>query len=285
MIRHLLYLVFLLSIISTSCQRETAPPPTVDKPLFDSIPVVVPVQPIINEASGIADSKANTGYLWVEEDSGNPTQLFLLKYNGTWQKKVFISGVTNRDWEDMTISGNNIYIGEIGDNNAAYTDYAFYTFPEPAMTVDTVRNVETIRFRYPDGAHDAEAFVVEPSTGAIYIITKRDAPSRIYKLTPPFSAFNVAEAVGQLPYNGVTSAALSPDAKELVVKTYTALYYYKVNAGEKIEAALQKTYSSLPYIIEPQGEAVCFRNDNSGYFTLSELGLSAKQQLYFYKRN
>lgn len=272
------------------CQREvpgsTADETPVVQSGFDSIPAAVPVQPMIAEASGIADGKAAAGYLWVEEDSGNPAQLYLLKHDGTVQKKVYLSGITNRDWEDMVVSGSDIYIGEIGDNNAAYPDYAFYKFPEPALSVDTVRSIETIRFKYPDGAHDAEAFFVEPSTKNIYIITKRDSASRIYKLTSPLStsAINTAALVGQLPYNGVVSAALSADEKEIIVKTYLALYHYTVTAGEKKEQALQKNYTPLPYTVEPQGEAVCFSAANDGYYTLSEKGFASTVQLYFYKR-
>lgn len=270
-----------------ACQREVRGEPTqATKPMFDSVPSAVPVQPLIGEASGIADSKANPGYLWVQEDSGNPTQLYLLGHNGTVQKSVFVNGVTNRDWEDLCLAGNDLYIGEIGDNNAVYPEYAFYKFAEPTLAVDTARNVETIRFRYPDGSHDAEAFFVDPSTKVIYIITKRDAASVIFKLTPPFSAsVNVAEAVGQLPYNGVVSAALSPNGREIIVKTYPRLLYYKVAAGEKPEAALQTSATVLPYVIEPQGEAVCFSAANNGYFTLSEKGFAGSVQLYFYKRN
>ena len=241
---------------------------------------------MIEEASGIADSKVNPGHLWVEEDSGNPNELHLLKHDGTTQKKIYLAGITNRDWEDMTLSGTDIYVGEIGDNNAVYPDYAFYKFPEPAMGVDTVRNIETIRFKYPDGSHDAEAFFVEPSTKNIYIITKRDSASRIYKLSAPLSisAMNTAELVGQLPYNGVVSAALSADEKEIIIKTYLALYYYAVTIGEKKEAALQRSYTKLPYVLEPQGEAVCFSAAGDGYYTLSEKGFASAQQLYFYKR-
>lgn len=255
--------------------------------MFDSIPSSVVLQPQILEASGIADSKLNPGFLWVQEDSGNPTQVYLLKHNGSVQKTVFIKGVTNRDWEDISLAGSDVYLGEIGDNNAAYAEYAFYKFPEPSAATDTVQTAETIRFRYPDGSHDAEAFFVEPSSKAIYVITKRDNPSRIYKLTPPFSAtaVNLAEAVGQLPYSGVVSAALSADEKEIIIKTYLALYYYTVATGEKKELALQKAGTTIPYVLEPQGEAVCFSATNNGYFTLSEKGFGNSVSLYFYKRN
>ena len=269
-----------------SCQRKPASSAK-NKPLFNNIPTVVNVIPLIAEASGIADSRKIAGSLWVQEDSGNPPLLTLLSYSGTVQKTVYIKGAVNRDWEDMARAGSNIYIGDIGDNNAIYNDYTFYKFPEPDLSIDTVSGFETIRFRYPDGAHDAEAFLVEPLTGDIYIITKRDVPSRIYRLSAPFtsSVIYMATAAGQLGYSGVVSAALSPDAKEIVVKTYLSLSYYKLEGAEKIETALQKNPVALPYLAEPQGEAITFRNDNSGYFTLSEKGFGADAKLYFYKRN
>ncbi len=275
---------FLVSI--TSCQKPITDPNST-KPLFDSIPSATLVTPIINEASGIADSKKNSGYLWVEEDSGNPPQLTLLKHNGMVQKTVYLKGASNRDWEDIILSGGNLYVGDIGDNNATYPDYTFYIFTEPDLSVDTITSFQKIQFRYPDGSHDAEAFLVEPSTGSIYIITKRDNPSRVYKLTAPFSTtgINTVTLAGSLNYNGVVSAALSPDAKELILKTYFSLNYYSLASGEKLEDALQKAFTTIPYKIEPQGEAVCFAVNNSGYFTLSERFMAPAVQLYFYKRN
>ena len=81
--------------ISPACNKEAVPD---DIPLlYDSVPIVKPVVPIINEASGIADSKKNPGKIWVEEDSGNPSQLHLLGRDGGVVKTIFISGSINRD--------------------------------------------------------------------------------------------------------------------------------------------------------------------------------------------
>ena len=284
--RYLLILLLFSTTFTLSCCQREGGNPTKTKPLFDSIPTVVIVQPTIVEASGIADSKRNAGYLWVQEDGGTRGEIILLEHNGLIEKKIVIDGASNRDWEDMSLSGNDIYIGDIGDNNSIQTEYRFYKFPEPLKGTDTVYNPDVIRFRYADGSHDAEAFLVEPSTQAIYIITKRDNPSRIYKLTPPFSSsINVADAVGQLTYGGVVSAAMAPDGKEIIIKTYFELGYYKVGNGEKIETALSRTPTIIPYRPEPQGEAVCFSAVNNGYYTLSEKAFAADVRLYFYKRN
>src|SRR5690606_18339368 len=115
----------------------------------------------IPEASGLADSKINSGYLWVLEDSGNPPVLYLLKHDGTLSDSVMIDGALNRDWEDMALAGgpaagkNYLYIGDIGDNNAQYPDCTIYRFVEPLMGVGKVAEFDTIRFKYEDSAHDA----------------------------------------------------------------------------------------------------------------------------------
>jgi hypothetical protein len=254
--------------------------------IFDSIPTAKPVTPIIEEGSGLADSKLNPGYLWVEQDSGNPPEVQLMKNDGTVVRKIYIKGAVNRDWEEMILSGTDIYIGDIGDNNKVYPGYSILKFTEPSLSADTVRNFETIRFQYPDGSHDAESFLVDPFTKDIYLITKTDNPSRIYRIAFPYSnsSMNMASLAGSLAYSGVTGGSISNNGSEIIVRTYTSLYYYARASGESISQCLQKGYTNLPYKVEPQGEAVAFARDSSGFFTLSERGLSASVNLYFYKR-
>lgn len=185
----------------------------------------------------------------------------------------------------MARAGSDLYIADIGDNSRIFPEYSIYKFAEPTLNTDTVYNVERLRFQYGDGAHDAEAFLVDPATKDIFILTKRDKPSAIYKIAFPYSTtqLNTAVRVGALQYSSAVSASLSPDAKEILVKTYTGIHYYSRN-GKLIEATLQTPPVPLPYTMEPQGEAVTFAADNSGFFTLSEKGRPGTVNLYFYKR-
>lgn len=285
-LQHCMCYFFCILFFSSCGQQEKADtPPVIDVKIFEETPIAVPLQPIITETSGIADSKTVANSLWAHEDSGKPPQLYLIGHDGKVTKKIYLKGVVNRDWEDMAAANNNLYLADIGDNTKAYSEYKIYVVPEPTPDVDTIKNVTEIKFCYPDGSHDAEAILVDPQTKDIYIITKQDNPAHIYKLTYPFSAaLNTATAAGNLTYSGVVSAALSPDEKEILVKTYTNVYHYKRKANESIEQALQQNFTTLPYSIEPQGEAITFSNANTGFFTLSEKGLSNKVDLYFYKR-
>jgi hypothetical protein len=220
----------------------------------------------------------------VQEDSGNPSQLYLLGHTGQVIRKVFLLGIKNRDWEDLALVNNDLFIGDIGDNRGVREHYSFYRLPEPAPGIDTVKNIQRIQFKYPDGSHDAEAFLIDPQTQAIFIITKRDSLSLIYQLSAPYSltGVNQVKRVGKLPYNGVVSATLSPDGRKIIVKTYTNLLSYTRTPGESLAATLNKKYKNLPYEVEPQGEAVTFARNNTGYFTLSERRFDLKVNLYFY---
>jgi hypothetical protein len=253
---------------------------------FQETPTSHPLTPIINETSGIADSQTFPGHLWAHEDSGTPSQLYLVNHKGEVKKKIYLKGAINRDWEDMALSGNQLFIADIGDNSNGHPSYAIYQFPEPIAATDTIKTFQTIRFRYPNGSHDAEAFLIDKQTNDILIITKQENPSRIYKIAYPYNytTIDTVRLVGNLTFTGVVSAALSPNGKEAILKTYTGLFYYQQTANEPLESWLQRKPVSLAYKIEPQGEAVTFANDNSGFFTLSEKGVSSAVNLYFYSR-
>ena len=282
--------IILLLFICIGCHKKSPADPAE----FAPVPVSERIDPgFIDEASGIADSKANPGYLWVEQDSGNPNDIILLSYAGQFIKKINIRSAVNRDWEDMAVSNgpiagtNYVYLADIGDNNKIYSEYTIYRFPEPLVNTDTISVYDKIRFQYPDGPHDAEAMLVDQSSKDIYIVTKQDAVSRIYKLIYPQNtgAINMAVYSGSLSFNGVVSAASSVEGDELLLKTYSSLYYWKKNSNENIEQALYKDPVMLAYQPEPQGEALCFANDNTGFYTLSERpSVVSSVNLNFYER-
>ena len=276
-------------IYMVSCHKS----PVIHESIFQNDPVVTALDPqTIEEASGIADSRINQGYLWVEEDSGNPSQLHLVSHQGKVKKTIFISNATNRDWEDMTIakgpdpSLDYLYVADIGDNGSTNDNNTIYRFPEPSLTVDTVWNTDRIRFTYPDGARDAEAFLVDDLSKEIYIISKRDTVSHIYRMKAPVTepGINKLEFVASLKFNGVVSAALSPDRHGVLIKTYSAIFYYDIKNDESLEQVFKREPAPVTYQVEPQGEAICFLNDNSGFFTLSEMSFASTVKLYLYKR-
>jgi hypothetical protein len=285
------FITISLIIIFVACTKKITS--STAQILFENTPVSNKVETgKVDEASGMADSKLNMGFLWVEEDSGNPPAISLLSPTGIYKKSIFIKGAKNRDWEDMMLGPgpqenvNYVYLADIGDNREVHTNYFIYRFPEPSMATDSVFAWGKITFKYPDGSHDAEAIIMDNISKDIYIVTKRGAKSRIYKLPFPQNTTGVMTAtfIADLAFTGATSAATSVDGSEIIIKTYTGLYYWKRKAGETIEAALSKSSISLGYVVEQQGESICFKNDDSGFYTLSERPFTSPVSLSFYKR-
>lgn len=286
---------FIVYIAMQSCQKPNVQDaPGVEVAYVDTPQNITITGGKIPEASGIADSKTNPGFIWVEEDSGNPPDIYLLGQNGNIKGKVHLQDAVNIDWEDIQLSTgpyagtSYLYIGDIGDNNAVRASCSFLRFPEPAAGTSNVNQYDKIRFNYPDGPRDAEAFLVDPSTKDIFIITKRDSQSKIYKLSYPQDTINITTAtyVGSLSFSGVVSAALSANGEQLMVKTYGNLYYCTRGASQSIDTTLKGTFKKLGYQLEPQGEAVCFALDGSGFYTLSETSsiLPITPTLNFYKK-
>lgn len=248
----------------------------------------------INEASGLTTSVVNEGMLWTHNDSGDKARIFLIDEYGKSKAEYSLVGINNRDWEDIA-SGpgpeddqHYLYIGEIGDNLAQYNDKYIYRLKEPKWGTDgpTITEFDTISFKFPDGTRDAETLMVDPLTKDLYILSKREENIRIYRASYPQSTTGIItlEKLGTIPYFNTVSADITSDGKEILLKTYDNIYYWPRKDGNSITQTLISEPVVIPYNPEPQGEAIAWKKDGSGFFTLSEESRNTKPVLYFYKK-
>ncbi|HAS40424.1 MAG TPA: hypothetical protein DCS93_08095 [Microscillaceae bacterium] len=254
----------------------------------------------IDEASGLVASRNNVDAFWTHNDSGGKSKLFLLDGSGRSLGVFKLKGIKARDWEDITLGPgpkegvNYLYIGEIGDNRAQYDEKKIYRLPEPKVNVDgepvrqTIdkQQIETIRFKYPDGNRDAEAMMIDPVSKNIYIVTKREERVRVYVASYPQSTteVNTLQRVGTLDLHKIVAGDISPDGKEVLLKDYGNIYYWKKSGNESIEELLKTTPKRVPYVPEPQGEAIAWGVKGEGFYTLSEERHNVPAELYFYRR-
>ncbi|WP_246539053.1 hypothetical protein [Litoribacter ruber] len=254
----------------------------------------------LTEASGLAYSRKNPGYIWTHQDSGNDNLIFLLDANTAETVAAYrIPGIFNRDWEDMEIGPgpqdgvDYIYLGEIGDNRQAFSTYKIYRFEEPLFeeahrgeVVALEWDFDTIEYRYPDKSHDAEALMVDPVTKDIYIATKRDFRAMVFvaPYPQPVDELMTLTHVGNLGFTRALAGTVSVDGNEVLIKDDARIFYWQRNEGESFAKMLARTPKLAPYNpVEPQGEAVCFDLDG-GYFTLSEFSNGIVPVLYHYPR-
>ena len=267
----------------------------IDRGVLDNAAIV--------EASGLVASRKNAGALWTHNDSGGDPKVYLISDRGKTRGTYVLAGVTSRDWEDIAIGPGPeegetyVYVGDIGDNSAQYPIKKIYRFAEPragdSTTVDTVRRVDTIRVMYPDGPRDAETLLVDPLTKDLYIISKRERRVNIYRDAFPqsISQLDTLEKLGQIPREQVgileqmVGGDVSPDGKEVLLKSYVQVFYWqRANGQTSLVDLLQTEPQILPYVPEPQGEAIGFAADGSGYYTLSEQQSGMEPHVYFYER-
>ena len=249
------------------------------------------------EASGLVASQTNAGYFWTINDSGNGAKVFLVDEKMNIKLTCKLSGIKNRDWEDVAIGldpetkKNYIYVAEIGDNYAQYLHKMIYRFEEPTLGDSTVltlqrEQIQQIVFRLPEGAKDTEAIMIDPLTHDIYIISKREMPVHVYSLVYPQSMTDtlMAQSVTTLPFTQATAANFSLDGMEVLVKNYDSIYYWRRDKTETVQQMLVQRPKVLNYIPEPQGESIAWSLDGSGYYTLSEKVGGRKTNLLFYRR-
>lgn len=252
--------------------------------------------PAINEASGIAASRKNPQVLWVHNDSGDSARVFAIRIDGVLLGTYNLSGAGATDWEDMAIGPGPIdgvdylYLGDIGDNNAVRSHVNVYRVAEPAVDTNqspvtmTLTGVNTIRLQYPDGARDAETLMVDPPTRDIYIVSKRESLSRVYRAEYPqsTSSISVMEYKCSLPWGYATGGDISQNGSEVIVRGYFNASIWQKNTGSELWQAFSNQQCNVSLQFESQGEAVCFVKDFAcGYLTTSE---HLNQNIYYYER-
>lgn len=243
------------------------------------------------EASGLAPSAVHDGAYYTHNDSGDAPRFFATNCAGDDLGTYSLMGASAVDWEDMEAGPCDgkrcLYFADIGDNDAVRSSVAIYRALEPASLSAGAHVLpsEKVTFTYPDGAHDAEALLVHPQTGAMVIVTKvTRGASGVYRFPAPFTpgATVVLEKAGEVAIPSgsprVTSGAAHPGARGVLLRTYTSAFFFPMAAGQTIEQALAASACDVPVMLELQGESISFTAKGDGYVTASE---QSGQSLHF----
>jgi hypothetical protein len=255
------------------------------------------------EASGIAVSRRNAGVLWMHNDSGDRGRLFAMDRTGPLRAVVEFPDAPSVDWEDIAIGSgpqsdvDYVYIADIGANKVRRDSFTVYRFPEPVLAEDselqlTVDDAEPMHFRYPEGiGPDAETIMLDTSTNHFVVVTKSfTGSSNVYR--SPLSTQEgprILEHVGKIDFpkderrgSGLcTGGDISRDGQHVLLRTYTDIFYWERAPGTPLANIFLGQPCILPMGSEPQGEAIGFAADGSGFFTVSE---GEGQPIYWFGR-
>jgi hypothetical protein len=235
----------------------------------------------LSEMSGLEASPDQPGVLWSINDSGSRPLLYRLGVQGENLGRVRVRGTNwfRNDWETLAFwreaSTTWLLIGDVGDNKGRRDHVNIYALREP-VAGDTEADVAwTLRFRYPDGARDAEGIAIDPLTGDVLVLTKRDKPQRLYRV--PVSGRDspepvLAELVTELPPLSALATGLdiSRDGRAVAVLTYRGLYLWRHDVGEDWATVFARAPARTELPAMAKAEAMAFGSDAHTVYVGSE---------------
>ncbi len=244
---------------------------------YGQLTFVAKLPKAIKENSGIAYFQDNKA--WFIEDHGNKDEIYQIDFNGKTLKELKIKHAKNNDWEDLAQDPyGNLYIADIGNNNNKRKDLTIYKISNPEKEKGDKIEAEEIKFYYPEQKefppkksnlnYDAEALFFW--NDYLYIITKnRSEPfsgkALIYKVPSKKGTYK-AQLVGNFTpcttdhLCQITSAAISPDGKKIVLLGYGFLWIFSEFNTDNFTSGKLTT---IDLGATTQLESVCFKDNNT----------------------
>ena len=230
----------------------------------DKARVVCTLQdPAIVESSGLV---VVDGMIVTTNDSGDTGRVFTVDPGTGRTVGVTGWGSSPTDVEALAPLGDHeVWAGDIGDNTESRD--SIQVSPVPVGPGHTDVDAPSYDLVYPDGPHDAETLMSDPTTGRLYIATKGVLGGRLYAAPAQLSADhpNELKPLGDvLPI--ATDGAFLPDGKHVVIRNYSVAAVYTFPALEKVQ--------QLRLPDQPQGEGLAV--DVDGTLLLSSEGLHTR---------
>ena len=259
----------------------------------------------IIESSGVIASRSTPGAYWTHNDDGGPF-IYAFNTSGASLGVFRVTGANAFDWEDIAIGPgpergkSYLYIGDIGDNNAARSEIVVYRVAEPTLEAasakltkarpGTTDSAEAIRLRYPDGKFDSETLLVHPVSGNIYIVTKVPLVNPVvYEVAAPLSAGKVItmKRIGEIRVpslfgGALTGGSVSPDGRRVAFCDYFQGYEMVLPAkSSDFNDIWKQRMTGFDLGKRNQGEAITYRLDGKAVIATSEGALSPIIQVSF----
>lgn len=246
----------------------------------------------LKEASGLAVSARNPGVVWTHND-GSSKKVYAINLQAQLLAR-YDTGITVEDVEDIAvgpgpITGTSyIYLSDTGGAASETTvrnQIRIVRIPEPAVSSTAPASPPSIDFTgaqsflltYPDGASfDCEALMVDPRNSDILLLTKEKPVCRIYRANLNAAANGAViplTLTGNLSFSEPSAADIAMDGSQILVRNENLAIIWNRTTGESVESALARPGTAVPVIgtpTEPNGEAISFLRDGSGYLTISE---------------
>ncbi|GAA2800159.1 hypothetical protein [Saccharopolyspora taberi] len=226
----------------------------------------------LDELSGLSSD----GESWFAvNDGGSELEVYVLDPADCSVRDVRTADVDPYDVEDLAIAQDGTaWLADIGDNGHERDDVVLHALSPKGTS-------KLYRLTYPNGAHDAEALLLDRS-GVPYIVTKEPfGPAGVYRPAGELAQDRAVplERVASVslrstrtpggPMSGtlgsvlVTGGAVSHDGMVAAIRTYTEAYLFAAPDGDLAAALNRDPVAQIPLPNEPQGEALAWEPDGT----------------------
>ena len=141
----------------------------------------------LRETSGLTFFKDR---LYTINDGGNPNMIYEIDKNSGKILKKIQTNFPNKDWEAITNDGENLYIGDFGNNAGSRRDLTIYS-------IDNQQEINVIKFSYQNQKdfsvnylnHDFDAEAMVFINNKIHLFTKEWSAKKVshYIINPKLS--------------------------------------------------------------------------------------------------
>lgn len=284
----------LLFVVLSGCSTNNLAEEKVKNPAdFNNLIKVTLLNDLVNESSGLLFLNDK---LITHNDSGGSNNLYELDtLDGSISKTTTIKNSTNKDWEDISVDSEYIYIGDFGNNNGNRKDLLIYKIKisDYLKTGNSSINKEEIKFSYSDQTvfninpyntnFDAEAIV--SIENKLYIFTKNwiNKWTNVYSLEKNAGTY-VASKIDSINVEGfVTAADYNQSTNTVSLLGYENNSNFLIELSEfknsNFSAGIIKKYNlKVPQNSSIQTEGLSYLNNN--YYISAEKNLGNSQILY-----
>ncbi len=152
----------------------------------------------IDESSGLATSHRDRLLFWTHNDSGDTGRVFGVDSTGE-TRAIGVLQVDGKDFEPEDIEDiamgpctqnpmGCVFLADVGDNDEERPAVFVYQFAEPKIGETKITKFITTEIRYPDGAHNVEALIIDPNSmvdnqGPMgYLVEKTKGDARVWRV-------------------------------------------------------------------------------------------------------
>lgn len=228
-------------------------------------------------------------YLWTHNDNTDNKIYSIDTIYGTIAGSYTLSGIENKDWEEISQDEYYIYIGDFGNNSGDRRDLRIFRISKNSLISESPV-IDTINFSYSNqfdftpalnnNDFDCEAFIV--SQDSIYLFTKQWVSNRTSLYALPKTPGNyIAKLRSSIDVDGlITGAVLLESLKIVALSGYSNrldpfvyLIYdfngYDFTGGNKRKIEILLQFHQIEAITSTDGIKFYMSNEHFSLFPLT----------------